>query len=67
MNFTGKYESEDESSDEDISEQELVATFRLMQKKACITVEKKNKTISVLHGEKENLILTITVLEEEIL
>lgn len=52
MTFTGKYESEEESSDEDMAEEKLDATFILLQskwKESCITLEKQNKTISVIH------------------
>lgn len=45
--FTRKYESGEESSDEDMSEEKLVATFRFLHakwKEACITTEKQKKT-----------------------
>lgn len=53
MAFTIKYEFD--SIDEEIIEEKLVETFTLLHTmwiKACIIVEKQNKTISVLHEEK---------------
>lgn len=67
MAYIGKYESH--SSDEDMTDEELAETFRLLYTKwneSCITLKKKKKTISVLHKEKEKHVSTITSLEDEI-
>lgn len=69
MAFTRKYEYEEEFSDEDMYEEDLVETFILMHtrwKDACTTLDKQNKTINMLLKEKENLVLTIIGLEDEI-
>lgn len=54
MAFTRKYESCSKSSDKEISNEELVATYRLFYTKwqeECIVGEKQKITISALHWE----------------
>lgn len=53
MAFPEKYESD--SSDEEMTIEELVETFRLLHtkwKEACTIFESQNKTIGVLNEEK---------------
>lgn len=66
MDFTGKYDSGSESGDEEITEEELAETYRLLPtqwKEAWLIVVKQKKTISVLLVEKEKSGSTITNLE----
>lgn len=51
MDFIGKYESGGDSGDEDMIEEELAATFKLLHskwEKVCVTGKKLKKTINVL-------------------
>lgn len=51
MNFTGKYEFDSESSDEDISGEELAEMYKLLYikwKEACRVGENQKKAINVL-------------------
>lgn len=69
MAFTGKFEHGSESSDEEIIDEELAKTYKILYnqwKEACMIGEKQNKTISVLLLEKEKLGSTIAGLEEEV-
>lgn len=69
MSFIGKYESEEDSTDKDITEEELVATFRNLHIKweeSYLTKKKHKKTINYLLQEKEKLLSTITGLEEDV-
>lgn len=69
MTFTRKYEYEEDSCDEDMTKKELIAKLRLLYTKwdeACSIVKKHKDIISMLHKEKDNIVLTITGLEEEI-
>src|ERR1044072_4371607 len=61
--------AEDESSDEDMLDQELAETYKLMYVKlgeASTLVEKQNKIISNLIHEKEKLLNINTELQEEL-
>ena len=69
MTFTIKYEFDSESSDEDISDQELTETYKLLYtkwKESCMVGEKQKKTISALLQEKEKLISINNRLKEEV-
>lgn len=69
MPFTGKYESGGDSSDEDMIDEELAASYRLLYTKweeSFMTIEHHKKTTSVLHKENDKLVSTIIGLEEEI-
>lgn len=61
--------SENKLNDEDVIEEELAATYRLMHREweeAYLTLENHKKTIGVFQKEKEKLVSTITGLEEEV-
>lgn len=67
MDFTRKFESESVSSDEDTTNEQLIATYRLLYTKweeNCLTVENHKKTICVFQKETEKLVSTIIGLEE---
>jgi len=69
MDFTGKCESCNESSDEDISDEELAETYKLLYIKweeVCMFRDKQKKSISGFLFEKEKLVATITSLQEEV-
>lgn len=69
MTYIGKHDDESESSDEDLSDEKIVALFRLLITKweeACIKIERQKKIISVLHQDKKQLPTIITCLKEEI-
>lgn len=69
MTFTGKYKSDSEANDEDISDEELVETYKILYskwKEACIVGDKLKKNISAFHQKKEKLVSTITGLEDEV-
>lgn len=69
MAFTRKFESKSVSSDEDMTDEELVATYMLLytnQEEARLTVENKKETTNVFQKENEKLVSTITGLEEEV-
>lgn len=62
MTFTGKYDIYSESSDEDISEEKLDDTYKLLftkWKEACLREEKQKKIIIALLPVKEKLDSTI--------
>ncbi|KAI5396681.1 hypothetical protein KIW84_062772 [Lathyrus oleraceus] len=69
MEFTRKYNTCSESNNEDISEEELDETYRLLLaqwKKYFLREEKQKKTVNVLLLENEKLGTTIVVIKEEI-
>lgn len=69
ITFTEKYEFGSESSDEEITDEELVERYKHLYsqwKESCMVGEKQKKTMSALLLEKEKLVSTITGLEEEI-
>lgn len=52
-----------------MTDKELDATYRLLHTKweeACLTLGNQKKTIGVFQKKKDTLVLTITILEEEI-
>lgn len=70
MTFIRKYESGSDSSDEDITYEELAATYKLLYTKweePFISGEKLNKTISSLLQEKYKLVATIIRLKEGVI
>lgn len=69
MSFTRKFESKSVCSDEDMVVQDLVTTYMLLYTKweeAYMIVKNRHQTISVFYKEKEDLVSTITDLEEEV-
>ena len=69
MAFTRKFESKSVSSDEDLTDEELAATYMLLytkQEEAGLTMKNQQETISVFQKENKELVSTITNLEEEV-
>lgn len=69
MDFSRKYEYGSQCSDEEITDEELAETYKLLYKQwkeEFMVVEKQNKIISALLLEKEKLGSTIACLEEEV-
>lgn len=60
--FTRKYEFDSESSDEDISDEELAETCKLLYIKweeACMVGQEKKRKLSTLLQEKDKIVSTI--------
>lgn len=67
--FTTRYESGEDSSDDEISEEEVAETYKLLYVKweeACIMGERLKKTVSHLSQEKEELLNSNIKLREEV-
>lgn len=69
MAFTIKFEFESVFSDENMTDEVLATTYRILYTKceeAFLIVENQKKTIGVFQKENEKLVSTITILEEEV-
>lgn len=67
MSYHGIYESEGEYSCEDLDEEKLDASFRILYTKceeACLTIDNQKKTIFVIQKEIKELASTITSVEK---
>lgn len=72
MEYIGKHGAKSESSDEDLSDEDIVVSLRLLitkwiKRKVYIEIENKKKTIVVLYQDKHQITTIITGLKEEIL
>lgn len=69
MAYSGRYESEGESSTEDLSEEDLDTSYWLLHTKceeACLTINNHKKTIGFLQKEINQLALTITCVQKKV-
>lgn len=69
MEFTGKHEPEIKSSNDNITKEELAATYKLIytkEEEACMNFDQHMTTICVLHKENKKLTYTIIGLEEDV-
>ncbi|KAI5390946.1 hypothetical protein KIW84_075988 [Lathyrus oleraceus] len=67
--FTSRYESDDDSCDEDVSYKELVASYKELYvriEEVCKTREEHKRIIAQLQVEKEKLLSTVTDLKNEV-
>ena len=67
--FTGRYESDEDSCDEDVSYEELVASYKKLcfrSEEVCNIGEEQKRIIAQLQAEKEKLLSTVTDLENEV-
>lgn len=67
--FTGRYETDEDSCDENINYEELSASYKelyVRSEEVCNTGEEKKRIIAQLQAEKQKLLSTITDLENEV-